>query len=191
MRTRSGGANNSSKRRRRTQETENMKIRKDLARLFLFVATVYWGIWLGGYIFNALMLVPLWSYNPPDSLVSYFKTPHFSLYFFAVVNPWVFLASLVAWLLTIKLDTGARVWLGRATLIAWIMLPLKIWMIMTIGGVVRETLDGNFQPELMNTIGLWRNLNWLTIAIAAVILILHLLAILNFNNPRPAKQPMS
>jgi hypothetical protein len=163
-----------------------MRTRKDLARLFLFTATIYWGIWLGGYIFNALMLVPLWSHNPPDSLLGYFGEPHFLLYFFKVVNPWVFLVSLVAWLLTIKLDTGARAWLGRATLIAWIMLPLKIWMIITIGGVVGAALGGKFEPGMVNTISLWRNLNWLTITTATVILVLHLMAILNFNNPRRA-----
>jgi hypothetical protein len=165
-----------------------MKIRKNLARLFLFIATIYWGIWLGGYIFNALMLVPVWSHNLPDSMISYFSARHFLIYFFSAVNPWVFLASLTAWLLTIRLDTGARAWLGRATLIAWIMLPLKIWMIMIIGGVVRSTLDGNFEPQMVNTIGLWRNLNWLTIMTATVILTLHLLAILNFNNPRRTKR---
>lgn len=165
-----------------------MKIRKDSARLILFIATVYWGIWLGGYIFNALMVVPLWSHNPPDSMLGYFREPHFLLYFFSAVNPWVFLASLIAWLLTIKLDTGARFWLGWATLVAWIMFPLKVWMILTIGAVVRATLDGNFEPNMINTIGLWRNLNWLTIAIATIILILHLLAILNFNNPRRTKE---
>ena len=168
-----------------------MKIRKDLARLFLFVATIYWGIWLGGYIFNAVMLVPLWSYDPPESMVNYFRVPRFLIYFFAMVNPWVFLASLIAWLLTIKLDTGARAWLGRATLIAWVMLPLKIWMIITIGGVVRAALEGNFGPEMTNTISLWRSLNWLTISTAAVILTLHLLAILNFNNPRATRHGMS
>ena len=168
-----------------------MKIRKDLARLFLFIATIYWGIWLGGYIFNALMVVPLWSHNPPDSMISYFKEPHFLLYFFSVVNPWVFLMSLIAWILTIKLDTGARAWLGRATLVAWIMLPLKIWMIITIGGVVRATIQGNFEPNLLNTISLWSKLNWLTITTATVILVLHLLAILNFNNPRRMKEQIS
>jgi hypothetical protein len=165
-----------------------MKIRKDLARLFLFIATIYWGIWLGGYIFNALMVVPLWSYNPPDSMINYFSTPRFLIYFFSAVNPWVFLASLIAWLLTIKLDTGARFWLGWATLIAWIMFPLKVWMIFTIGGVVGATLKGNFEPEMVNTINLWKNLNWLTIATATVILIFHLLAILNFNNPRRTRE---
>jgi len=164
-----------------------MKVRKDLARLFLFIATIYWGIWLGGYIFNAVMLVPVWSHNPPDSMLSYFRTPHYLFYFFTHVNPWVFLASLIAWLLTIKLDTGARFWLGWATLIAWIMFPLKVFMIVTIGGVVRETLAGNFQPDMMNTMRLWNNLNWVTIATATVILTLHLLAILNFNNARQAK----
>ncbi len=161
-----------------------MKIRKDLARLFLFIATVYWGIWLGGYIFNAVMLVPVWGHNPPDSLLNHFRTPRYLIHFFSWVNPWVFLASLIAWLLTIKLDTRAGFWLGWATLLAWIMLPLKVFMIMTIGGVVRSTLNGNFESDMMNTIGLWSNLNWVTIATATVILVLHLLAILNFNNPR-------
>ncbi|HEX8148620.1 MAG TPA: hypothetical protein VF591_15675 [Pyrinomonadaceae bacterium] len=164
-----------------------MRARKNLARLFLFAATIYWGIWLGGYIFNALMLVPLWSHNPPDSMVNYFGTPRFLIYFFAYVNPWVFLASLAAWLVTIKLDTGARFWLGWATLVAWVMLPLKVWMVITIGGVVRATLGGNFEPGMLNTISLWRNLNWLTISTAAVILSLHLPAILNFNSPRRIK----
>ena len=168
-----------------------MKIRKDLARLFLFIATVYWGIWLGGYIFNALMVVPGWSHNPPDSILNYTREPHFLLYFFSAVNPWVFLASLIAWLLTIKLDTGARFWLGRATLIAWIMLPLKIWMIFTIGGVFKAAIQGSFEPNMVNTISLWSNLNWLTIATATLILVLHLLAILNFNNPRQTKELIS
>ena len=168
-----------------------MKTRKDLARLFLFIATVYWGIWLGGYIFNAVMLVPVWSHHPPDSMISYFRTPRLLIYFFSAVNPWVFLASLIAWLLTIKLDTEARFWLGWATIIAWIMFPLKIFMIITIGGVVRETLAGNFQPDMVNTMSLWMNLNWVTIATATVILILHLLAILNFNNPRRTKEGIS
>ena len=165
-------------------------MRKNLARLFLFIATIYWAIWLGGYIFNAVMVVPSWSHNPPDSMISYFKESHFLIYFFSMVNPWVFLASLIAWLVMIKLDTGAKFWLGWATLIAWLMFPLKVWMIITIGGVVRATLDGNFAPGMMNTISLWRNLNWLTITTAAVILTLHLMAILNFNNPRRTKVRM-
>ncbi len=130
-----------------------MKIRKDLARLFLFIAAIYWGIWLGGYIFNAVMLVPLWSHNPPDSMLSYFRVPHFLIYFFKYVNPWVFLASLVAWLFTIRLDTGARAWIGRAALIAWLMFPLKVWMLITIGGVA--TLDGGYAHEMVDTIRLW------------------------------------
>ncbi|HZH29820.1 MAG TPA: hypothetical protein VEY11_03580 [Pyrinomonadaceae bacterium] len=168
-----------------------MKMRKDVARVFLFIATIYWGIWLGGYIFNALMLVPLWSHNLPDSMLSYFGTPRFLAYFFNLVNPWVFLASLAAWLLTFKLDTGARYWLGWATLVAWIMLPLKIFMVITIGGVVRATMEGNFDPGMVNTVNWWKSLNWVTITTATAILILHLQALLNFNNPRQTKARMA
>ncbi|HEX8566889.1 MAG TPA: hypothetical protein VF648_14690 [Pyrinomonadaceae bacterium] len=165
-----------------------MKTRKDLARLFLFIATVYWGIWLGGYVFNALMVIPGWSYNPPDSILNYTREPRFLLYFFSAVNPWVSVVSLIAWLLTIKLDTGARAWLGRATLIAWIMFPLQIWMMITLGGVFKAAMQGSYEPNMINTINLWKNLDWLRIATATVILVLHLLAILNFNNPRRTKE---
>ena len=57
------------------------------------------------------------------------------------------------------------------------------------GGVA--TLDGDYAQEMVDTIRLWRSLNWLTIATAAVILTSHLLAILNFNNPRRTKEGIS
>ncbi len=164
-----------------------MITRRNLARLLLFIATVYWGVWLGGYIFNALMLVPVWDHDPPGSMISYFGTPRFLAYFFTLVNPWVFIVTLVAWALTRKLDTEAGYWIGWATVLAWLMLPLKIWMILTIGGVVRATLEGNFEPSMIDTVSWWRNMNWLTISIATVIMTLHLLAILNFNTSRRAR----
>lgn len=60
----------------------------------------------------------------------------------------------------------------------------------------RATLDGDYAQEMVDTIRLWRSLNWLMIATAAVILTLviltfHLLAILNFNNPRRTKDGIS
>jgi hypothetical protein len=168
-----------------------MKTRKDFARLFLFIATVYWGIWLGGYLFNSLMLVPEWSHKPPESVENYYNNQHFLIYFFALMNPGVFLMSLIAWLLTIKIDTAGRAWLGRATLIAWIMFPLKVYMIIKIGGVVGSTLEGNFNSDVLSNLNLWKNLNWVTIIIGAIILILHLVAILNFNHPRKMKKSVS
>jgi hypothetical protein len=71
------------------------------------------------------------------------------------------------------------------------MFPLKVWMILTIGGVVGAVMEGNFEPNMLNTISLWRNLNWLTIATATVILTFHLLAILNFNNPGRTHERLS
>jgi hypothetical protein len=36
---------------------------------------------------------------------------------------------------------GAGAWIVRATLVAWLMLPQKVWMIIAVGGVA--TLDGD------------------------------------------------
>ena len=57
------------------------------------------------------------------------------------------------------------------------------------GGVA--TLDGYYAREMADTVRLWRGLNWLTIATAAVILTFHLLAILHFNDPRRTKEGIS
>lgn len=164
-----------------------MQIRKNIALTLLFVATVYWAVWLGGYVFNALMVVPLWDHNMPDSMVSYFKTPHHLIYFFSAVNPQVFLASLVSWISMIKMDTAAKPWLGRATLIALLLIPLKVYMIILIGGLVDAALDGKFSPEMIATVNWWKTLNWGTIVAGTVVFIFHLLAVMNFRNPRRAK----
>src|SRR5687768_8452730 len=118
--------------------------RKNITLVFVFIAAIYWGIWLGGYIFNATMVAPSWSYDPPVSITNYMSNSHFLAYFFTLVNPWVFLVSLITWLLARKVDTAARPWLGRAALIAWIMLPLKVWMIIQIGGVFGAARAGTF-----------------------------------------------
>lgn len=162
--------------------------RKKLALVFLLAATVYWGIWLGGYIFNAVMVVPGWSYDPPGSLVEYDRQLRILVYFFTAVNPWVFLVSLAAWLLMRKVDTAARYRLGLGTLIAWVMLPFKVWMVFMIGGVFNGALRGTFDADLRSTMDLWIMMNWGTIVTALVIFFMHLLAVLNFQTPREKVQ---
>jgi hypothetical protein len=158
--------------------------RKNISLVFLLAATAYWGIWLGGYIFNALMVVPSWSYNAPGSLLQYDKSTHILVYFFTAVNPWVFLVSLAAWLFLRKVDTAGRSWLGRGTLIAWIMLPLKVWMIFVIGGVFMDALQGTFEARSLNMMNIWIRLNWVTVAAGFVIFFAHLMAVLSFHSPQ-------
>lgn len=158
--------------------------RRNLGLVFLLAATVYWGIWLGGYIFNAVMVVPGWSYDPPGSLVEYDRHLRILVYFFTAVNPWVFLVSLAAWLLIRKVDTAARPWIGRGTLIAWVMLPLKVWMVFIIGGVFMNALNGTFDAHTGRMMDIWIKLNWVTIAAGSAIFFTHLVAVLNFRTPR-------
>ena len=159
-----------------------MRLRARVALLVLFFATVYWAVWVGGYLFNGLMLVPLWSHDAPASLVEYHRTPRYIAYFFVWMNPWVFLASLAAWLLIRKVDSGGRRWVSRATLLAWILLPLKVALIAMIGRVVDHAFKGSFTPAMRGTIELWSRLGWLAIAMGTAVLVMHLLAILRFES---------
>jgi hypothetical protein len=99
----------------------------------------------------------------------------------------VFLVSLTAWLLIRKVDTAARPWIGRGTLIAWVMLPLKIWMVTVIGGVFTNALNGTFDAHWARMMNVWIMLNWVTILAGSAIFFTHLLAVLNFHTPRKAE----
>jgi hypothetical protein len=44
---------------------------RTLARGLLWFAVIWWGIWFGGQLFNALMVIPHFSADPPESLAAW------------------------------------------------------------------------------------------------------------------------
>ena len=46
-------------------------LRARAAEALLWLATIWWGVWFGGQLFNALMIVPTFSANPPESLAGH------------------------------------------------------------------------------------------------------------------------
>jgi len=45
-----------------------MSIRNQALNLLLWYAIFAWGIWLGGTLYQMLVVVPMWSESPPESL---------------------------------------------------------------------------------------------------------------------------
>jgi hypothetical protein len=45
-----------------------MSVRNRVLNLLLWYAVFAWGIWLGGTLYQMLVVVPMWSESPPESL---------------------------------------------------------------------------------------------------------------------------
>lgn len=108
-----------------------------LARACTWIAVVVWAIWVGGQTFNAMMVVPIWSVDPPRTLDRYVAAGEGAPtlpFFFIFTTLWPFLAATIASFASRSLPWRERRWivvfaigalLVSIALIAW-MAPL-IW----------------------------------------------------------------
>ena len=131
-------------------------MRQAVARGLLFLATLWWGAWFGGQLFNALMVVPHFSSAPPQSLLAWgAMRRHFVADFFVVCNSlWILLLLFAA----IVLGRGRRRWTIVSALCAAVSFGALLWMVPTISGVV--TRGGPLRDLEM-----WTTANWGRLAV--------------------------
>lgn len=162
-----------------------MTVRTKAALALLFTATFFWALWLGGQFYNLTMSVPVWSSNPPDSMKLFFQQwdQHVKFYFFALVNPWNFLLTWLAWGLTPK-GNAAKRFLGWTSLISVLNCGLLVWAIYTIGTAARGALDATMGADAIGkSVALWVPLNLINnVIFVGVIFILHLIALRKFDD---------
>ena len=58
-----------------------MITRERIVRFFLWWAVLGFSIWVGGTLFKMLVIVPLWSASPPESVHAFFKGSYRKLLF--------------------------------------------------------------------------------------------------------------
>jgi hypothetical protein len=50
-----------------------MSIRNQALNVLLWYAIFAWGMWLGGTLYQMLVVVPMWSGSPPESLRAFLR----------------------------------------------------------------------------------------------------------------------
>lgn len=145
-----------------------MSLRQRIAGVLLHAATIIFAVWFGGQVFNALMVVPVWSASLPESAVAYTGAVRQfgggGLNFFVLFNPlWVTLL-LVASLLCLGRGADAsrrRRWtFAFAVCAALVALVILGWMAPTVGRGLRAAAEGRFSPEVGDALRLWVQVNW-------------------------------
>ena len=143
-----------------------MSLRLRIAGALLHASALVFAVWFGGQVFNALMIVPVWSASLPESVVAYNGAlTQFGggrTNFFVLFSPlWVTLL-LVA---SLCLSRGAgpsrrRRWtLAFAACAAVSALAVLGWMAPTVGRGMGAIAEGRFSPEVADALNLWVRAN--------------------------------
>lgn len=176
-----------------------MRLRHSAAEVLLYAAAAVFAVWFGGQVFNALMVVPVWSASPPESVVAYDgalrQFGRHRTNFFALFNPlWVTLMLGASLLLGRGGGRGRRGWVCAFALCsAAATLAVLGWMAPTIGRTLRAMSEGSHGPEHLEVMRLWVGANWarLGLELCGVLCALRAIGTARAAGPAPAEERAS
>ena len=138
-------------------------MKRMISRGLLWFAVIWWGVWFGGQLFNALMIVPHFSANPPLSLAEWAQVPLTAVADFSVVfNPlWTAVA------LALSLALGWHTY-GEGRGLALGSLVAALLSVLIVAGWMAPTFDRLMNPqdatvsmvEIQTTVYRWTVANW-------------------------------
>jgi hypothetical protein len=138
-------------------------VKRTIARVLLWFAVIWWGVWFGGQMFNALMVVPHFSANAPQSLAEWGELRSDSLAdFFLIFNSlWIAVALGVSLVLGWHSHGRSRNWvLGSlfASLVSAVM--VAVWMAPAFAGIVSARDPTVSLLEVQRSLHQWTVVNW-------------------------------
>ena len=148
---------------------------KTFPRTLLWFATIWSAIWFGGQPFNALMVVPHFSRNPPDSLRAWGQMRFDNLAdFFVLFAPlWVLIALLIC--VFLSRGMAGRIWIMASACGAALAIALLFWMVPIIAGLVQS--PGTDAPAMVARLHQWTIANWIRLVIDFLVFITALRAL--------------
>lgn len=146
-----------------------MPRRFSTARVFLWLFVIVLGIVIGGGLYEQLVLMPLWSLSPPDSIVAYHQhnvsypqfAPNPGGRFWVLFMPPAALLTISTLLSGLKTRPEHRKWRMASTILALIIIVFTfVWFVPNItkpgqGGA------GLSAGQITDLTKRWVGLNWL------------------------------
>ncbi len=134
-------------------------MRNKLASALLIASTFVWGIWCGGQLFNELMIVPIWSALPPESLKAYNTLPSKGgMNFFMIFGPLLLIVSIVATIAAWKSARKAKFWLAITAVIAiGLAVALNVYLVPLVGSMFAHSVAGDLSAsEIIAGVNQWK-----------------------------------
>jgi len=138
--------------------------RERVARGLLWFAVLWWGISFGGQFFNAMMVVPYFSHQPPALLEEWGRMRATNDGdFFAIFNAsWIFLATFIAIFL---MRTGSRRWAIASAVAAALSFAIAFRMDPMIARLLSPGQGGRTAAESVVQLRTWTHMNFLRLVV--------------------------
>ena len=143
-------------------------------RILLWLFVVLFGIQLGGGLYETLVIVPLWSASPPQSVWGWSAlrnaNPQFAIdsgrRFWIFVTPAVGLLAIAALLSGWRTPWEHRKWLIAATLTAFIMVIIAfVYFVPSLIELMNAPPNAANAAQIGAKARLWWMLNWVRVAL--------------------------
>jgi hypothetical protein len=140
-----------------------------IAQIFLWLFVIAVGIELGGGLYETLVVMPLWTLSPPDSVIAYYQhnaaNPQFALNaggrFWIFFTPLVGLLAIAALLSGLKTRPEHRRWRIAGTVLALVVVVFTFaWFVPNIIKLMSESVIGMSRDEVTSLTNWWVRLNW-------------------------------
>lgn len=138
-------------------------------RIFLWLYVVIFGVQLGAGLYETLVIVPLWSASPPQSVWGWnaLREANPQLAIDSGRRFWIFITPAVGLLSVAALLTGwptrpeHRAWLLAATLTSFTMALITFaYFVPTLIGLMKSRPDGADAARVAAKAKTWAVLNW-------------------------------
>ena len=140
-----------------------------IAQIFLWLFVIVLGLEIGAGLYEALVVMPLWSQAPPDSVIAYFQhnvsNPQFALNpggrFWMIFTPLAGLIAIAVLLSGLKTRPEHRKWRVAAAILALIVVVFTFaWFVPKLMILLGEGGAGLNAEELTSLTNWWVRLNW-------------------------------
>lgn len=165
-----------------------------LARVCTWIAVVVWAIWVGGQTFNAMMVVPVWSVDPPrtiDRYVEVGKGASTLPFFFIFTTLWPFLAATIACFAARSLPWRERRWIVAFAVGALLIsIVLIAWLAPLIWSLVLRNYSS--PAEATAQFRVWETANVVRLVVEFVLLLVGMRALIGmYSNARATVQAVA
>ncbi len=170
-----------------------MTRRFSIAQIFLWFFVIFLGIAIGGELYEQLVVMPLWSLAPPDSVTAYYQhnvtNPQFALNqggrFWAFIMPLTSLLAIATLLSGLKTRPEHRKWRITGTVLIFLVVGFTfVWFIPNIIKLMGEGVTAMSPDEITSLTSWWVGLNW----VRAVLFLAAWLAVLRVLTVPPKLQ---
>jgi hypothetical protein len=157
-----------------------MKRNCSIAQIFLWLFVISLGIEIGAGLYETLVVMPVWSAAPPDSVTAYYQhnaaNPQFALNaggrFWIFATPLVGLLALATLLSGLRTSPQHRKWRMAGTILALVVVLFTFaWFVPNIIRLHSKDVMAMSSDEVTNVTNWWVGLNWVRVVMVSAALL--------------------